>query len=151
MLVHDELNQDHTETCGTITNLTTNHIQHLPNGVLVVKDNIINQTIKVKLLKSSGFKNINVALNGKEGVELVKTAPIAYGLILMDITIPVMDGITATEKIREMGLDIPIIAMTANALKGDEESYLARGSNDYVVKPVDRRFILIALAKWLEH
>jgi osomolarity two-component system sensor histidine kinase TcsA len=104
----------------------------------------------VKLLKSSGFKSITVALNGKEGVELVRTVPFAYGLILMDINMPVMDGITATDKIREMGLDIPIIAMTANALKGDEELYLARGLNDYVAKPVDRRILLRTLAKWLE-
>ncbi|KFY04061.1 hypothetical protein V494_00416 [Pseudogymnoascus sp. VKM F-4513 (FW-928)] len=122
----------------------------LANEILVVEDNIINQTIMVKLLKNSGFKNIDVALNGKEGVELMKTASVAYGLILMDINMPVMDGITATEKIREMGLDTPIIAMTANALKGDEELYLARGFNDYVAKPVDRRILLRKLAKWLE-
>ena len=69
----------------------------------------------------------------------------------MDINMPVMDGITATEMIRGMGLDVPIIAMTANALKGDEDSYLASGMNHYVAKPVDRRILLRALAKWLDH
>lgn len=68
----------------------------------------------------------------------------------MDINTPVMDGITATGKIREMGLDIPIIAMTANALKGDEKLYLALGLNDYVAKPVDMSILLRTLAKWLE-
>lgn len=123
----------------------------LTKQILVVEDNLINQTIMVKLLKGYGFKNIDVASNGKEGLELVQKAQLAYRLILMDINMPVMDGITATEMIRGMGLDVPIIAMTANALKGDEESYLASGMNDYVAKPVDRRILLRALVKWLDH
>jgi len=118
--------------------------------ILVVEDNLINQTIMVKLLKGFGFKNIDVALNGLEGLALVRTKPLAYGLILMDINMPVMDGIAATGKIREMGLDVPIIAMTANALKGDEESYLECGMSDYVAKPVDRRILLRTLLKWLQ-
>ncbi|KFY32165.1 hypothetical protein V493_00454 [Pseudogymnoascus sp. VKM F-4281 (FW-2241)] len=123
----------------------------LGKQILVVEDNLINQTIMVKLLKNYGFKNINVASDGKEGFELVQSAPLSYKLILMDINMPVMDGITATEMIRGMGLDVPIIAMTANALKGDEESYLASGLNDYVAKPVDRKILLQALVKWLDH
>ncbi|KFY31354.1 hypothetical protein V493_01184 [Pseudogymnoascus sp. VKM F-4281 (FW-2241)] len=123
----------------------------LTKQILVVEDNIINQTIMVKLLKGYGFKNINVASNGKEGLEMVQKAPLAYKLILMDINMPVMDGITATEMIRGMGLDVPIIAMTANALKGDEELYLASGMNDYVAKPVNRRILLQALVRWLNH
>ncbi|KFZ23585.1 hypothetical protein V502_01934 [Pseudogymnoascus sp. VKM F-4520 (FW-2644)] len=123
----------------------------LTKQILVVEDNLINQTIMVKLLKGYGFKNIDVASNGKEGLELVQKAQLAYRLILMDINMPVMDGITATEMIRGMGLDVPIIAMTANALKGDEESYLASGMNDYVAKPVDRRILLRVLVKWLDH
>lgn len=119
--------------------------------ILVVEDNLINQTIMVKLLKGFGFKNIDVALNGLEGVALVRTKPLAYGLILMDINMPVMDGIAATGKIKEMGLDVPIIAMTANALKGDEERYLECGMSDYVAKPVDRRILLRTLLKWLQH
>ena len=104
----------------------------------------------VKLLKGCGFKSIDVALNGDEGLRLVKMKPRAYGVILMDINMPVMDGITATEMIRNMGLDVPIIAMTANALQGDEESYLACGFNDYAAKPVDMRILLRKLLKWLE-
>jgi osomolarity two-component system sensor histidine kinase TcsA len=123
----------------------------LTKQILVVEDNVINQTIMMKLLKGYGFKYINVASNGKEGLELVQKAPLAYRLVLMDINMPVMDGITATEMIRGMGLDVPIIAMTANALKGDEELYLASGMNDYVAKPVNRRTLLRALVRWIDH
>ncbi|KFY40664.1 hypothetical protein V495_05311 [Pseudogymnoascus sp. VKM F-4514 (FW-929)] len=123
----------------------------LTKQILVVEDNAINQTIMMKLLQGYGFKNINVASNGKEALELVQKAPLAYRLVLMDINMPVMDGITATEMIRGMGLDVPIIAVTANALKGDEELYLASGMNDYVAKPVNRRTLLRALVRWLDH
>ena len=123
----------------------------LTKQILVVEDNVINQTIMMKLLKGYGFKNINVASNGKEALELVQKAPLSYRLVLMDINMPVMDGITATEMIRGMGLDVPIIAITANALKGDEELYLASGMNDYVAKPVNRRTLLRALVRWIDH
>ncbi|KFY41547.1 hypothetical protein V494_02931 [Pseudogymnoascus sp. VKM F-4513 (FW-928)] len=123
----------------------------LTKQILVVEDNVINQTIMMKLLKGYGFKNINVASNGKEALELVQKAPLSYRLVLMDINMPVMDGITATEMIREMGLDVPIIAITANALKGDEELFLASGMNDYVAKPVNRRTLLRALVRWIDH
>jgi len=119
--------------------------------ILVVEDNIINQTIMVKLLKGFGFKNIDVALNGLEGLALVRTKPLAYDLILMDINMPIMDGVTATGKIRAMGLNLPIIAMTANALKEDEERYLKCGMSDCVAKPVDKRILLETLLKWLQH
>jgi osomolarity two-component system sensor histidine kinase TcsA len=123
----------------------------LAKQILVVEDNIINQTIMVKLLKGFGFKHIDVALNGADAVKTIKTKPLAYGLILMDINMPVMDGIAATKQIRGMGLELPIIAMTANALKGDEEQYLGQGMDDYVAKPVDRRLLLRTMLKWLEH
>lgn len=118
--------------------------------LLVVEDNLINRTIMVKLLKNYGFKHIDVALNGEEAITLIKRKPLTYGLILMDINMPVLDGIGATKEIRRMGLDVPIIAMTANALKGDEEKYLEVGMNDYIAKPVDRKVALRTLLKWLQ-
>lgn len=118
--------------------------------LLVVEDNLINRTIMVKLLKNYGFKNIDVALNGEEAITLIKRKPLTYGLVLMDINMPVLDGIGATQEIRRMGLDVPIIAMTANALKGDEEKYLEIGMNDYIAKPVDRKVALRTLLKWLQ-
>jgi osomolarity two-component system, sensor histidine kinase TcsA len=118
--------------------------------LLLVEDNIINQTIMVKLLKSLGFDKVDIVLDGEQGVRLVKQKPLTYHLILMDINMPVLDGIGATAEIRKMGLDVPIIAMTANALKGDEETYLAKGLNDYIAKPIDRRHLMKTLSKWLK-
>ncbi|KAJ4535800.1 hypothetical protein HRR77_007744 [Exophiala dermatitidis] len=117
--------------------------------ILLVEDNAINQTIMVRLLRAFGFEKVDVASDGKEGLQLVKQKPLTYSLILMDISMPVMDGVTATKEIRRLGHSVPIIAMTANALKGDEEAYLAEGMNDYVAKPVDRKLLTQALLRWL--
>jgi len=117
--------------------------------LLLVEDNAINQTIMVRLLRGFGFEKVDVACDGADGLRLVRQKPLAYSLILMDISMPVMDGVTATRQIRASGSSIPIIAMTANALKGDEEAYLAEGMNDYIAKPVDRRLLMQALLRWL--
>lgn len=117
--------------------------------LLLVEDNAINQTIMVRLLRGFGFEKVDVACDGADGLRLVKQKPLAYSLILMDISMPVMDGVTATRQIRASGSTIPIIAMTANALKGDEEAYLAEGMNDYIAKPVDRRLLMSAMLRWL--
>lgn len=117
--------------------------------LLLVEDNAINQTIMVRLLRGFGFEKVDVACDGADGLRLVRQKPLAYSLILMDISMPVMDGVTATRQIRAAGSIIPIIAMTANALKGDEEAYLAEGMNDYIAKPVDRRLLMQALLRWL--
>ncbi|KAJ9650567.1 hypothetical protein H2198_010132 [Neophaeococcomyces mojaviensis] len=118
--------------------------------ILLAEDNLINQTVMLKLLRKFGFEKVDVASNGEEAVRAVRQKPLTYSLILMDISMPVLDGIEATTEIRKSGLDIPIIAMTANALKTDEEAYLAKGLNDYVPKPVDRELLLRVLEKWLQ-
>jgi osomolarity two-component system sensor histidine kinase TcsA len=117
--------------------------------LLLVEDNAINQTIMVKLLRGYGFDKIDVASDGAEGVKMIKQKPLTYSLVLMDISMPVMDGVTATKHIRSSGHQIPIVAMTANALKGDEEAYLSAGMNDYVAKPVDRKLLMQTLLRWL--
>ncbi|RVX65954.1 hypothetical protein B0A52_09839 [Exophiala mesophila] len=117
--------------------------------LLLVEDNAINQTIMVRLLNGFGFARVDVAADGAEGLKLIKQKPLTYSIVLMDISMPVMDGITATQQIRASGSQVPIIAMTANALKGDEEAYLAKGMNGYVAKPVDRRLLLQTLIRWL--
>lgn len=117
--------------------------------LLLIEDNVINQTIMVRLLRGFGFERVDIAGDGAEGVRLIKQKPLAYNLILMDISMPVLDGVSATRQIRDLGSNIPIIAMTANALKGDEETYLAEGMNDYIAKPVDRRLLVEALLRWL--
>jgi CheY-like chemotaxis protein len=105
-------------------------------NILLVEDNLINQKIVIISLKNM-VKNIDVANNGKEALD--KFAASKYDLILMDIQMPVMDGIIAAKKIREIelntGYQTPIIAITANALSGDRESCLAVGMNDYISKP----------------
>jgi osomolarity two-component system, sensor histidine kinase TcsA len=118
--------------------------------LLLVEDNIINQTMMLKLLKGFGFDRVDIALDGEQCVRLVKQKPLTYRLILMDINMPVLDGVGATMEIRKMGLNIPIIAMTANALKGDEEAYLAKGLDDYIAKPVDRPRLMKVLSTWLK-
>ncbi|KIW61031.1 hypothetical protein PV05_01197 [Exophiala xenobiotica] len=117
--------------------------------LLLVEDNAINQTIMVRQLHAFGFEKVDVAGDGAEAVHLIKSKPLTYSLVLMDISMPVMDGVTATKQIRALGHNVPIIAMTANALKGDEETYLAEGMNDYVAKPVEKRVLTQALLRWL--
>lgn len=105
-------------------------------NVLLVEDNAINQKI-VLLSLNKKVQNIDVANNGKEALDMFGTKK--YDLILMDIQMPVMDGITATKKIREIETTtedrVPIIAITANALAGDRDHCLAAGADDYLSKP----------------
>ncbi|KAJ5554724.1 hypothetical protein N7535_007170 [Penicillium sp. DV-2018c] len=116
--------------------------------ILLVEDNKVNQTIMLKLLSSLGFKRVDAAWDGAEAVRLVKQKPFTYNLILMDINMPVMDGLAATEQIRLMKLDVPILALTGNALKGDAEIYLSKGMDDYIAKPLHRQQLVDLLWKW---
>ncbi|HYX05894.1 MAG TPA: response regulator [Bacteroidales bacterium] len=112
-------------------------------NILLVEDNLINQKIVILSLKKM-VNNIDIANNGKEALDKFGNAK--YDLILMDIQMPVMDGIIATKKIREIEESTstltPIIAITANALAGDKETCLAAGMNDYVSKPFQVEVLL---------
>lgn len=105
-------------------------------NILLVEDNLINQKIVILSIQKI-VKNIDIANNGKEALDKFGTSK--YDIILMDIQMPVMDGIIATKKIREIesstNQHTPIIAITANALAGDKENCLAAGMNDYLSKP----------------
>ncbi|KAF3482189.1 uncharacterized protein GIQ15_04948 [Arthroderma uncinatum] len=116
--------------------------------LLLVEDNNINQAVILKVLNALGFKRIDAACDGEQAVSILKQKPFSYDVVLMDINMPVMDGVTATGHIRNtLGLDVPIVALTANALKGDAESFLSKGMNGYVPKPVDRgRLIEVLLS-----
>ncbi|KAJ5784256.1 uncharacterized protein N7503_009468 [Penicillium pulvis] len=116
--------------------------------ILLVEDNKVNQTIMLKLLSTLGFERVDAAWDGAEAVRKVKQKPLAYNVILMDINMPVMDGLVATEQIRQMMIDVPIIALTGNALKGDAETYLSKGMNDYLAKPLHRQQLVDMLWKW---
>jgi osomolarity two-component system sensor histidine kinase TcsA len=117
--------------------------------ILLADDNVINQKVLVMILKGLGFTSIDTANNGAQALQLAKEHALVYDLIIMDINMPVLDGIAATEEIRRAGLRMPIIAMTANALKGDKDLYLAKGMNGYIAKPVDRQLLTSVILKWL--
>ncbi|KAK4247880.1 histidine kinase [Corynascus novoguineensis] len=118
-------------------------------NLLVVEDNVINQKVILGLLRSIGLKNVDLASNGVEAVRMVRRKPAAYDIVLMDISMPVMDGNAATKEIRSAGILIPIVAMTAYALKGDRERCLEHGMNDYIPKPVNKNRLIKVLGKWL--
>jgi signal transduction histidine kinase/HAMP domain-containing protein/ActR/RegA family two-component response regulator len=115
--------------------------------VLVAEDNPINLKIVLKMLRTAGL-NADGAANGTEVIDAL--ARIKYDLVLMDLQMPEMDGLEASRKIREnqSGInspDIPIIALTALAMKGDREKCLSAGMNDYVTKPIDPQKLLAAI------
>ena len=119
--------------------------------ILVAEDNITNQQVTLGLLKKLGLRADAVA-NGAEALKALSILP--YDLVLMDVQMPVMDGIEATRQIRKLraagGNDhLPIIAMTAYAMRGDRERFLAAGMNDYVAKPVSLHALAEALSNWL--
>lgn len=105
--------------------------------ILIVEDNAINQRLAMTVLSASGY-SVDAVADGREALRAVQTLP--YNLILMDIRMPVMGGVEATKHIRALDAAVascPIIAMTANAIRGDREEYLAAGMNDYISKPID--------------
>jgi PAS domain S-box-containing protein len=119
--------------------------------ILLAEDNITNQQVALGILKKLGMRADAVA-NGAEAIHSLETIP--YDLVLMDMQMPEMDGIEATRRIRDplsdvRQHDIPIIAMTANALAGDRERCLDAGMNDYVTKPVSPIALAEALERWL--
>ena len=125
------IDQDQTDFSGELFEAANTH----PLRILVAEDNPINQLIAADTLETVGH-HVDVVSNGVEALAAVAAYP--YDLILMDIFMPEMDGLSATRKIREMpGKEsgIPIIALTANAMTGEREKYLAAGMNDYVSKP----------------
>ena len=116
--------------------------------ILLVEDNPINQEVALELLRGIGL-HADLAVNGQKAVEMV--AEQTYDLILMDMQMPVMDGLTATRTIRqsEHGRTLPILAMTANAFGEDRQRCLDAGMNDHVAKPVDPSNLFTMLIKWL--
>jgi CheY-like chemotaxis protein len=116
--------------------------------ILLVEDNKANQQVATEMLMHAGLL-VDVVGNGRLAVEAVGSRH--YDAVLMDMQMPEMDGLEATATIRRSPslADLPIIAMTANAMKGDRERCLAAGMDDYVTKPVDRRELFGALRKYI--
>ncbi|MEO5329038.1 MAG: response regulator [Magnetococcus sp. THC-1_WYH] len=116
--------------------------------LLLVEDNEINQQVARELLEQAGIEVV-IANNGQEAVALVQEG--SFDAILMDLQMPVMDGLTATRQIRlGKGAKVPIIAMTANALNGDRERCLEAGMSDHISKPVVPDDLYATLAKWIQ-
>ncbi len=116
--------------------------------ILVVEDNMINQLIMEEILEKTNAI-VSIADNGQIAVDMTQGE--TFDLILMDMQMPVMDGIQATKVIRQQfsAEDLPIIAITANAMKEDREKGIAVGLNDYLTKPIDPRNLMVALHRWL--
>ena len=125
------------------------HEQKESAHVLLVEDHDINRAIATRILERNGYR-VTPAENGQVAVDLFRSH--AFDLILMDIQMPVLDGYRATALIRasEGGTDVPIIALTAHAVKGDREKCLAAGMDDYLTKPLDRETLLDKL-KSVQH
>ncbi|KAJ4302689.1 hypothetical protein N0V90_001578 [Kalmusia sp. IMI 367209] len=118
--------------------------------ILLAEDNAINRKVMLKMLAGLGFDSIDFATDGNEAVRMSTKHTPPYDLILMDVNMPFLDGVQATREIRSSGLDTPIIAMTANALKGQAETYLAKGMTAYIAKPVDRKLLVELLLSCLK-
>jgi CheY-like chemotaxis protein/HPt (histidine-containing phosphotransfer) domain-containing protein len=114
--------------------------------ILVAEDNLTNQIVVVAQLRKLGYA-ADVVGDGAQALAAVERC--AYGLVLMDCEMPVMDGYEATRRIRESGATVPIVALTANAMAGDRNRCVAAGMNDFVSKPVELARLVSTLATWL--
>ncbi len=123
---------------------------HAGARILLVEDNDINREVASELLSDNGLV-VDTAENGRIAVDKMSSADQHYDLILMDVLMPVMDGLKATRAIRQLpnGQAIPIIAMTANAFEEDRQACIAAGMDDFAAKPIDPDALLATLDKWL--
>ena len=120
-----------------------------PVRILLAEDNMVNQKLAKMMLINAGYQ-VEVANNGQEAVEKISDAPDTFDLVFMDIQMPKTDGMKATAMIRDHGFGhIPIVAMTANAMKGDREKCLEAGMNDYITKPIKKEFVFEMIDKWV--
>ena len=100
------------------------------------------------MLDKIGLKTA-IANNGKEAVEMITSGDYSFDLVLMDVQMPVMNGLDATKALRSKKINVPIIAMTANAMKGDREVCIEAGMNDYIGKPVKLDDLAGLMEKWI--
>ncbi|MER2491824.1 ATP-binding protein [Catenovulum sediminis] len=147
---NNENSDKQAETSSASEQIDTGHTENYT--ILLVEDNEINQQVALAMLQPFGVK-VEIAENGQQAIEKLNKQTDRYQLILMDCQMPVMDGYQATQQIRLNAQPqlqhIPIVAMTANAMKGDREKCLAVGMDDYIVKPINPDNLAEILQKWL--
>ncbi len=121
--------------------------------ILLVEDNEINRQVAVEILENEGVR-VTTANNGQEAIQEIKQAGLKKDLdvVLMDLQMPVIDGYEATREVRKIrGFEkLPIIAMTAHAVKGVQDKCLKSGMNDYITKPIDTKILYSVLARWIK-
>ena len=142
---------DKKEHTGIVTRHTLAEDQKRRVRILLAEDNAINQMVTVNILKKFGY-NADAVANGQEAIKNLEIVP--YDIVLMDCQMPEMDGYEATKMIRNpaskvLNHNIPVVAMTANAMKGDREKCIEAGMDDYLAKPVNPQEIYDMLEKWI--
>lgn len=137
--------KDETKTSDEKESLSKTSGRH----VLLVEDNVINQKIAEKMLLKIGM-HVEIVNNGQEAVDWFVAGGKSTDVILMDIQMPVLNGLDATREIRNMDIKVPIIAVTANALKGDREICIEAGMNDYIGKPFKLDDLNSVLTRWIK-
>jgi signal transduction histidine kinase/CheY-like chemotaxis protein len=117
--------------------------------VLIAEDNSVNQVVEKAILNSFGAR-VSIADNGQVAFDLVTAGEQTFDLILMDMQMPIMDGLTATKALRqtEQGRSIPIVALTANAMKQERDNCIAAGMNDYLTKPIDPELVVNTILRF---
>jgi len=124
-------------------------LEQVKKRILLVEDNPISQNLELKILREVGYE-VDAVSSGQEAIDTVKSG--LFDLILMDVEMTDMDGITATKKIRELSTEvanIPIIAVTAHSSMKDREKCLTAGMNDYIAKPINIHFLKLTIDQWL--
>ena len=139
--LHQKLSKEHE------SDKADNSINSKQSRLLVVEDDPANQVFIRKILEKNNY-NLQLVDNGEDAIRILRSEP--YDLVLMDIKMPIMDGLEATRQIRNSDSEIeniPIIAMTAYAMKGERESFLDAGMDDYVSKPLEKEKLLRAIQR----
>jgi CheY-like chemotaxis protein len=136
---------DTTPTPLTEAHFDTELAERHPMRILLAEDNSVNQKLALRMLERMGYR-ADVAANGLEVLDALHRQP--YDLVLMDVQMPEMDGLTTTRRLRAQKSSVYIVAMTANAMEGDREECLAAGMNDYVSKPIQLKDLQAAIARF---
>jgi two-component system, sensor histidine kinase and response regulator len=163
-----EKEKDEEEQHAVMTQYSVREEMKRSVRILLAEDNPVNQKLAKIMLTKAGYR-VEVANNGVEAVEKMTATPDAFDLIFMDVQMPEMDGLAATQEIRRLEREramqifpkkmttnrpspiegIPIVAMTAHAMKGDRELCMEAGMNDYVPKPIKRELVFEIIEKWV--